>query len=151
MATLLKEVIKGGTGHRARHLKRTIAGKTGTTNEERDAWFVGFSPFLVTTVYAGYDTPKPMGKYETGSRVAVPIFAKYRQEIEMLYPDEDFSMPPGIRMMTVDSSNGYLAGIFTEHAYELPFIVGTEPYAVSGAPRMRGEDDLLGAEELFQQ
>lgn len=151
MAALLKEVIKGGTGFRARHLQRTIAGKTGTTNEERDAWFVGFSPYLVTTVYAGYDTPKPMGKYETGSRVAVPIFAKYREKVELDYPEADFVMPPGVKFVSIDPENGFLAGILTENAFELPFIAGTEPTAVSGAPRRRGDDDVRGAEEIFQQ
>lgn len=151
MATLLKDVIKSGTGFRARHLKRVIGGKTGTTNDERDAWFVGFSPFLVTTVYTGYDTPKPMGKYETGSRVAVPVFAKYRQEVELLSPEADFVMPPGIKMVRIDSENGFLAGILTDQSYELPFLTGTEPTAVSGAPRKRGDDDVRGAEEIFQQ
>ncbi len=151
MASMLKEVITGGTAHRAKHLTRTLAGKTGTTNEERDAWFVGFSPFLVTTVYAGYDTPKPMGKNETGSRVAVPIFASYRQEVELLYPEADFTMPPGVRMLSIDADNGYLAGLTSERVVEVPFITGTEPTAVSGAPRKRGDDDVRGAEELFQQ
>lgn len=151
MASLLKEVIKSGSGFRARYLQRTIAGKTGTSNEERDAWFVGFSPSLVTTVYAGYDTPKPMGKYETGSRVAVPIFAKYREKVELDYPDEDFTMPPGVKIVSIDSQNGFLAGPNTEKAFDLPFVEGTEPTAVSGAPRKRGDDDVSGAEELFQQ
>lgn len=151
MASLLKEVVRAGSGFRARYLKRPVAGKTGTSNEERDAWFVGFSPFLVTAVYTGYDTPKPMGKYETGSRVAVPTFAKYREKIEMDYPDEDFVMPPGVKMVSVDPENGFLAGIRTETSFELPFLTGTEPTAVSGAPRRRGDDDVRGAEEIFQQ
>ena len=151
MATLLKEVIRTGSGFRAKHLKRPIGGKTGTSNEERDAWFVGFSPFLVTTVYTGYDTPRPMGKWETGSRVTVPVFAKYREAVELDYPDEDFVMPPGVKMVSIDPENGFLAGILTEHSFELPFITGTEPTAVSGAPRRRGDDDVRGAEEIFQQ
>lgn len=151
MSTMLKDVIKSGSGFRAKYLKRPIAGKTGTSNEERDAWFVGFSPFLVTTVYTGYDTPKPMGKWETGSRVAVPTFAKYREKIEMEYPDEDFTMPPGVKLVSIDPENGFLAGVLTENAFELPFLTGTEPTAVSGAPRRRGDDDVRGAEEIFQQ
>lgn len=151
MATLLKEVVRSGSGFRAKYLKRPIGGKTGTTNEERDAWFVGFSPFLVTTVYTGYDTPKPMGKWETGSRVAVPIFAKYREKVELDYPDEDFPMPPGVKTASIDSDNGFLAGPLTERSFELPFLDGTEPTAVSGAPRKRGDDDVRGAEEIFQQ
>ncbi|MDL2285230.1 PBP1A family penicillin-binding protein [Desulfovibrio sp. OttesenSCG-928-F07] len=151
MASMLKEVIAGGTAHRAKHLTHTFAGKTGTTNDERDAWFVGFSPFLATTVYAGYDTPKAMGKNETGSRVAVPIFASYMESIELLYPEADFTMPPGVRMLSIDADNGQIAGLLSENVVEMPFITGTEPTKVSGAPRKRGEDDVRGAEELFQQ
>jgi penicillin-binding protein 1A len=151
MASMLKNAITSGTGHRARHLTRPIGGKTGTTNEARDAWFVGFSPFLVTTVYVGHDTPRPMGRNETGSRVAVPIFARYMQEVELLYPDTDFTIPPGVHIVSVDANNGQLAGLMSERVYQLPFIAGTEPTIISGAPRRRGDDDVRSAEEIFQQ
>ncbi|MCL1916562.1 MAG: PBP1A family penicillin-binding protein [Desulfovibrionaceae bacterium] len=151
IANILKDITVDGTARRARFLSRTFSGKTGTTNEERDAWFVGFSPSLVTTVYTGYDTPKPMGKFETGSRVAVPIFAGYRQEVEKFYPEEDFPIPPGIRILNIDAQNGFLSGPLSEGTYNLPFITGTEPTIVSGAPRQRGDDDTRGAEEIFQQ
>ncbi|MCL1889102.1 MAG: PBP1A family penicillin-binding protein [Desulfovibrionaceae bacterium] len=151
IASILKDITVDGTARRARFLSRIFSGKTGTTNEERDAWFVGFSPSLVTTVYTGYDTPKPMGKFETGSRVAVPIFASYRQEVEKFYPEEDFPIPPGIRILNIDAQNGFLSGPLSENTYNLPFITGTEPTIVSGAPRQRGDDDTRGAEEIFQQ
>ncbi|MDR2051279.1 MAG: PBP1A family penicillin-binding protein [Deltaproteobacteria bacterium] len=151
MASLLKDVSVDGTARRARHLTRIFGGKTGTSNEERDAWFVGFSPFLVTTVYVGYDTPRPMGKYETGSRVAVPIFAQYRQAVEQRYPNADFPMPQGIRILSIDADNGFLSGEQSTNVYNLPFIAGTEPVVVSGAALRRGDDDVRGAEEIFQQ
>ncbi|MDR2503408.1 MAG: PBP1A family penicillin-binding protein [Deltaproteobacteria bacterium] len=151
ISNILKDITADGTARRARHLNRTFSGKTGTTNEERDAWFVGFSPFLVSTVYVGYDIPKPMGATETGSRVAVPIFADYRQEVEKSYPEADFTMPPGVRILSVDAKNGFLSGPLSERMYNLPFVAGTEPTTVSGAPRRRGDDDVRGAEEIFQQ
>lgn len=98
MATLLKEVVTAGTGGRARLPNRFVAGKTGTTNEEHDAWFVGFTPHLVTGIYVGYDQLQPLGRLEAGGRTAAPIFAYYRQEVEDQYPPDDFIMPEGIVM-----------------------------------------------------
>ena len=98
MATLLKEVVNQGTGGRAKVEGRIIAGKTGTTNDEHDAWFVGFSPYLVTGVYVGYDQLRSLGRLEQGGRTAAPIFRYYRSTIEHLYPNDDFTMPEGLVM-----------------------------------------------------
>ena len=100
MATLLKNVVNTGTGGRARVDGHVIAGKTGTSNDENDAWFVGFSPSLVTGVYVGFDQLQSLGKQEQGGRTAAPIFRYYRSQIEDLYNDQpqDFTMPPGITM-----------------------------------------------------
>lgn len=101
MATLLKEVVNAGTGSRARVEGHTnIAGKTGTTNEERDTWFVGFSPYLATGVYVGFDQVRSLGRLEQGGRTAAPIFRYYRTAVEDLYKDQpqEFTMPPGITM-----------------------------------------------------
>lgn len=98
MATLLKEVVNAGTASRAKVLNKPMAGKTGTTNEEHDAWFMGFSPYLVTGVYIGYDQLQPLGRLEAGGRTAVPVFVDYRKEIEDQYPADDFIMPEGIVM-----------------------------------------------------
>lgn len=98
MATLLKNVVNAGTGSRAKIEGRFIAGKTGTTNEEHDAWFVGFSPYLVTGVYVGYDQLKSLGRLEQGGRTAAPIFRYYRTEVEDLYEVQDFVMPDNIIM-----------------------------------------------------
>lgn len=99
MATLLKQVVNAGTGSRARVQGFNIGGKTGTTNEEHDAWFVGFSPHLVTGVYVGYDQLQSLGRLEQGGRTAAPIFRYYRVEVEDRYPADDFAMPEGITMM----------------------------------------------------
>lgn len=151
MSRLLRDAVVSGTGFRAKALKRPVSGKTGTTNEERDAWFIGFNPYLVTAVYVGFDNNKPLGVLETGSRVGTPIFVDYRRQVEEIYPEDDFKMPPGVKILNVDESNGFLAGEASEKIVSLPFVEGTEPKAVSGAPRKRGEDDLGSAIDLFKQ
>lgn len=102
MDCLLKEVVRAGTATAVKVLGRPLAGKTGTTNDFQDAWFMGFSPYLLTGCYIGFDQPKPMGKGETGGRAALPIWLAYRKAVENDYPVEDFSRPPGIAMGTVD-------------------------------------------------
>ena len=96
MSHMLTEVVEKGTGVRAKVPGYTIAGKTGTTNKSRDAWFVGFSPSLVTSVYIGRDNMKPMNKNMQGGRTAAPIFAQYRKEVEPLYPKIEFEQPESI-------------------------------------------------------
>ncbi|MBU1003055.1 MAG: PBP1A family penicillin-binding protein [Proteobacteria bacterium] len=127
IASLMKEVVRDGTGWRARVLNRPVAGKTGTSNEEQDAWFVGYSPYLLSIVYVGFDQMAPMGKYETGSRAASPIWVDYRMAVEAEYPVEDFPQPPGIVMARIDAASGLLAGPKSEKTYFLPFKDGTQP------------------------
>lgn len=98
MDVLLKNAVNAGTGARGKVEGRFIAGKTGTTNEEHDAWFVGFSPYLVTGVYVGYDQLQSLGRLEQGGRTAAPIFRYYRSVVEDLYEVQDFTMPDGIVM-----------------------------------------------------
>lgn len=95
MSTILQQVVLRGTGVRARVINRPVAGKTGTTNEEKDAWFIGFSPYLLTACYVGFDQVRPMGRSEAGSRAALPIWLKYRLAVEAQYPVENFSPPHG--------------------------------------------------------
>ncbi len=98
MDTLLKNVVNAGTGTRAKIEGRNIAGKTGTTNNERDTWFMGFSPYLTTAVYVGYDQQRSLGRGEQGGRTAAPIFRDYRMQVEELYPPADFVKPDGVVM-----------------------------------------------------
>ncbi len=98
MATMLKGAVEYGTGVRAKVLNRPVAGKTGTTNDERDAWFMGFSPYLATGIYVGYDNRMPMGRSEAGSMAALPIWVKYRLAVEDNYPYEDFAPPPDVKV-----------------------------------------------------
>ena len=127
MSYLLKEVVNAGTATKARVLGRPVAGKTGTSNDERDAWFIGFSPYLVTSVYVGYDNNTPMGRMETGGRASLPIFINYRQLVDPLYPPSDFTVPEGVSFATIDANTGYVAGPGTGEAYSLPFMAGTAP------------------------
>ena len=134
ITNLLQQVVKYGTGWRARVLNRPVAGKTGTSNNEQDAWFMGFSPYLLTGVYVGFDQVKPMGKYETGSRAASPIWVEYRKAVEDQYPVQDFTPPPGIVMARIDPDTGLLAGPGTSKSLFLPFKSGTEPTQTASRP-----------------
>ncbi|WP_461210307.1 penicillin-binding protein 1A [Desulfocurvus sp. DL9XJH121] len=150
ITSLMKEVVRDGTGWRARVLKRPVAGKTGTSNDEQDAWYVGFSPYLLSVVWVGFDQVTPMGKYETGSRAASPLWVDYRMAVEAQYPVEDFPQPPGVVMARIDASSGLLAGPDTERTYFLPFKDGTQPKETaqgsaggpSPATSSKGEDLL---------
>ena len=150
---LLQQVVQHGTGARAKVLGRPVAGKTGTTNDEQDAWFMGFSPYLLTGVWVGYDQVKPMGRYETGARAALPIWIDYRAKVEPNYPVEDFSVPPGIVMARVDARTGRLAGPDTTEAYMLPFQNGTEPLPSVGMDELDADpgSSNAGGESLLKQ
>ncbi len=101
MVSMLESVVEHGTATRAKVLGRPLGGKTGTTNESRDTWFVGFSPNLVVGLYVGYDTPQTMGKKETGASVALPGFIEFMQAALKDTPVEDFVAPSGIETRTV--------------------------------------------------
>lgn len=152
MASLMKHVVQNGTGWRARVLKRPIAGKTGTTNNEQDAWFMGYTPYLLTGVYVGFDQLQPMGKWETGSRAASPIWVSYRKVVENDYPFEDFKQPEGVDLVQIDGKNGLLAGPASEEVYFLPFKSGTAPTEVA---QPEGSNPVTGGggdgEDLFKQ
>ncbi|BCS87731.1 penicillin-binding protein 1A [Pseudodesulfovibrio sediminis] len=149
IASLMKQVVQHGTGWRARVLGRPVAGKTGTTNNEQDAWYMGYSPYLLTGVYVGFDELTPMGKWETGSRAASPIWVSYRKQVEEDFPYQDFPQPPGIVMVQVDGSTGKLASPSSTTEYFLPFKVGTEPTEM--APQIGGGDVPASDDDLFKQ
>ena len=106
LTSILKGVMERGTGTAAKVLGRPIAGKTGTTNESRDTWFIGYTPDIVVGTYVGFDTPKPMGDKETGGRVAIQGFIKFMQLAASAIPTSDFRAPPGIREVPVNRVNG---------------------------------------------
>ena len=81
ITSMMEGVIKRGTGRKLKNLNLILAGKTGTTNKNMDAWFLGFTSKLVIGVYVGFDEPKSLGKYETGSKAALPIFKKFVKKV----------------------------------------------------------------------
>ncbi|MBF0424894.1 MAG: PBP1A family penicillin-binding protein [Magnetococcales bacterium] len=106
ITSLLKGVITNGTGHQATVLKRPLAGKTGTTNDMRDAWFVGFSTSLVTGVWVGNDDNSTLGQRETGAHAALPIWIDFMRAALATRPATDFPVPSGIHLEAVDPSTG---------------------------------------------
>ena len=135
MTDLLKAVIKEGTGWRAKALKRPAAGKTGTTNDLRDAWFIGFTPKLVTGVWVGYDDRRPMGKGETGSRAASPIWLYFMSEVLKDEPVEDFQVPEGVVFAKIDAKTGLLASPYSEKTVFQAFRGGQEPKEHTPKPK----------------
>ena len=106
MTSILEGVIKRGTGRGLKNLNLQIAGKTGTTNKNTDAWFIGFTSNLVVGVYVGHDNPKTLGKIETGSKAAMPIFKEFIKNAVNNYKARPFKVAKGIKMMVVDSRSG---------------------------------------------
>ena len=106
MTSILEGVIKRGTGKDLRDLNLQIAGKTGTTNKNTDAWFIGFTSNLVIGVYVGHDNPKTLGKIETGSRAAMPIFKEFVKNAVSNFEARPFKVAKGIKMMVIDSETG---------------------------------------------
>ena len=106
LISILEGVIKRGTGRGLRNLNLNIAGKTGTTNDNTDAWFIGFTSNLVVGVYVGFDDPKSLGKKETGSRTAMPVFKSFIKEIINIEDVRPFKVAKNIKMMVIDPSTG---------------------------------------------
>lgn len=106
MTHLLRGVVEHGTGRMMRALKRPTAGKTGTTNDLVDAWFIGFTPQIVCGVWVGQDDNKPLGRRETGARAAGPIWLDFMSEALKGRPAEDFAVPPGVVFTRVDPHTG---------------------------------------------
>ena len=105
----MEGAILRGTGKKLKKLKLNLAGKTGTTNDNTDAWFIGFTSNLVIGVYVGMDTPSPLGKFETGSKTALPIFESFVKKAVKKSDARPFKVSDGITMMIVDSSTGQKA------------------------------------------
>lgn len=127
MVSILEGVTKRGTARRVGQLGFPVAGKTGTTNESRDAWFIGFTPDLVVGVYVGFDEPKPLGRRETGSSVAAPVFKDFMQEALKDEPVVPFRVPAGIRLVQINAETGTRAQPGDERVIWEAFVPGEEP------------------------
>ena len=106
MTSILEGSVKRGTAKKLRDLKVPIAGKTGTTNNNYDAWFIGFTSNLVIGVYLGFDEPKTLGRYETGSKAALPIFKDFVKNALFKDDFKEFKIPKGIYFTSLNYDTG---------------------------------------------
>lgn len=127
IVSMLEGVVERGTGVRIRAVGKPLGGKTGTTNQERDTWFIGFSPDLAVGVFAAFDTPLPLGRRETGSSVSAPIFRDFMKEALAEKPSIPFRIPPGVRMVRINARTGKLARNGDKTIILEAFKPGTEP------------------------
>jgi penicillin-binding protein 1A len=103
---MLQGVVDRGTAARAKSIGKIVGGKTGTTNNSFDSWFVGFSPDLVMAVYIGFDTPKSLGDEETGASVAMPVFIDFMKEAIKDKPSVPFRTPNSVKLVKIDRTTG---------------------------------------------
>jgi penicillin-binding protein 1A len=129
--SLMKSVVESGTGQRAKALGRPVAGKTGTTNEAKDAWFVGYTTELVAGVWVGYDDPAPLGWGEAGSATALPAWVSFMKKAHEGHPSTDFPRPGSIAVVTVDPATGLIAYPGQADAVDEEFLAGTAPSEVA--------------------
>ncbi len=138
VVTMLEGVVKNGTGKKMQSLNIPMGGKTGTTNNMKDAWFISITPDLVVGAFLGFDNPRPLGQHppgeeydwwtqETGSRVALPAVKKFYEGIVDTLPKIPFRIPQNVRMVTIDKDTGGVVTKNTKHPQLEAFIPGTEP------------------------
>lgn len=132
MTHLMNEVATMGTGAEAKNLGRLAAGKTGTTNDYIDAWFMGFTPQLVTGTWVGFDNQKTIAPKATGAAVALPIWLDFMKEAVKGYPSADFTPPKGVVFVAIDGKTGKKISPKAPGAILEAFVGGTEPGAAGG-------------------
>lgn len=137
ITNLMQSVVSSGTGQRAAIIGRPVAGKTGTTNEGKDAWFVGYIPQLVTGVWVGYDQERSLGAGGTGGQAAAPIWAEFMQKAVMSLPVDDFEAPENVAFVLINPRTGKLAREGTPGAVMECFIKGSEPTVYDGEGEIR--------------
>lgn len=145
MTSLLESVVKHGTGTRVRALKRPAAGKTGTTNNLHDAWFVGYTPGYVTGAWVGFDKERSLGRKETGGRAASPIWLGFMKKILKGKPIRSFKTPRGVVFSKIDAETGLLAVPGTKKTLFECFKAGTVPKKYSKRPDM-----ITDADQFFK-
>ncbi len=131
---MLTSVVEEGTARAAQSLERPAAGKTGTSNEARDAWFIGYTPSTVAGVWIGFDDNRPLGRRESGGRAALPVWVDVIAAREQGQPAVDFPMPSGVVTARIDPSSGLLAYDGMEGAIDEVFLEGTAPTEVARPP-----------------
>ena len=137
ITSMLEGVVQRGTGKKVQLVGKPVAGKTGTSNEEKDAWFIGYTPDLTVGVYVGYDTPKPMGKKRTGGELAAPIVADFMRLALREQPATPFRVPRAIELIPINVNTGQRAVFGDEGVILEAFKPGEEP---SDSTKIIGED-----------
>jgi len=137
ITSMLEEVVNRGTGQRAKEVGRVVAGKTGTTNDYRDAWFIGYDPYLTVGVWVGFDDLRSLGEGETGARAALPIWVSFMKKMTVsdygtIGNNDGFPMPEGIVTAVIDPLTGLLATENSQKMVEF-FKEGTVPRRYSTA------------------
>ena len=141
MNSMMRDVIKLGTGRKALTLKRDdLAGKTGTTNDQKDAWFSGFNGEVVTTVWVGFDDSKPLGKRETGAGAALPMWIDYMRVALEGMPKSVMERPVGLITVKIDPTTGLLARADDPNAVFESFREGNIPKASAPFGSLRGDN-----------
>jgi penicillin-binding protein 1A len=145
ITSMMEGVVQGGTATVMREVGKPIAGKTGTTNDEKDVWFIGFSPDLVVGLYLGYDKPRTLGRSAQGGRTAAPIAKDFMKLALADKPAIPFKVPAGIKLITVDQMTGMRAGPGSGRTVLEAFKPGTAPpdnYSVIGVADADGRTTL---------
>jgi penicillin-binding protein 1A len=143
---LMGEVVKYGTGWRIKALKRPVAGKTGTTNNLNDAWFVGYTPKYITGVWVGFDHEQSLGKKETGSRAASPIWLDFMQQALERQPVRVFNVPDSVVFAKIDTDTGLLPIPESQNTIFECFKEGTAPTEYTKSP-----DAIMGKDDFFKE
>ena len=145
MTSLLEGVVQNGTGWRAKALGRPVAGKTGTTNDLFDAWFLGYTPRLTTGVWVGFDEEASLGQHETGSRAASPIWVAFMKRVLKDTPVRVFQVPEGVVFTQIDAETGLLPIPESKETIFECFKEGTVPTEITPAP-----ETLTEPEQFFK-
>jgi penicillin-binding protein 1A len=143
VTSMLTSVVQSGTAVAAKRLRRPAAGKTGTSNDARDAWFVGYTPDVVCGVWVGYDDRRPLGRRESGARAALPVWIAVVEHASSGRPVVDFPMPTGVTTVRIDPATGLLARPGTAGALEEVFLDGTAPTEAAGDPDVADTNTFL--------
>jgi penicillin-binding protein 1A len=131
ITSMMEGVVQRGTGKKVLTVGKPVAGKTGTSNDEKDAWFIGYTPDLTVGVYVGYDNPKPMGKKRTGGELAAPIVADFMRLALRDQPATPFRVPRAIELIPIDANTGQRAIFGQEGVILEAFKPGDEPPAAT--------------------
>lgn len=147
--SLLQAAIQEGTGARARALGRPVAGKTGSTNDYFDAWFMGYTPQVASGVWVGFDQERRLGAGEVGGVAALPIWLDYMKAAHANLPEKSFAVPESIVMVNIDKETGDLASAYSKNIVRQAFVEGTEPKADDPGQSDSKTSDFL-KEDFFE-